>query len=147
MEGMSPVSRVCRPENDKHTSQRSAKPAPPRFSVCGHPSNSDQSCFPDFPFARICYFFACPSARFGLEAIEMPWRAAGVDGLLPVGFQPMKFFQAHQDGVERTGSQTGLLAQSVAVMPMGWAEKQRLEEGKSLWRDTNAAAHSITLHR
>jgi hypothetical protein len=48
--------------------------------------------------------------------------------LLPTGFEPAEFFEAHEDGVEGAGGEAGLLAEGVAVMPGCGLSEERFEE-------------------
>ena len=67
--------------------------------------------------------------------------ACGGAGLLPAGFQPAEFFEAHEDGVKGAGGEVGLLAEGVAVMPGGGFVEEGFEEEEGLWGDADAAAH------
>jgi hypothetical protein len=76
-------------------------------------------------------FFAGPGASFSGQTVEVARGAAcgGADaGLLPTGFEPAEFFEAHEDGVERAGGEAGLLAEGVAVMPGCGFVQERFEE-------------------
>jgi hypothetical protein len=102
---------------------------------------------PDFAFAGVLKFFAGPGAAVRGEAIEMARRAAGIVRLFPFGFEPMKFFEAHENGVEGAGGERGLLGEGVAVMPLGGADEESFDEKKSLWRDAESEAHELSLHK
>lgn len=77
----------------------------------------------------------------------MPRRAPCNAGFFPARLQPFPFFEAHENGVERAGSEPGLLAESVAVVPPGWMDEQRFEQGKRLGRHAQSEAHAPSLHR
>ena len=62
----------------------------------------------------------------------MAWRAPRDAGFFPSRLQPFPLFEAHQNGIERAGSETGLLAERVAVVPAGWLDEQRFEQKKRL---------------
>ena len=92
-------------------------------------------------------FFKGPGAAVGSKAIEMAGRAASIGGRFPFSFEPMEFFEAHKDGVESAGGERGLLAEGVAVVPLGRAEEESFEEEESLRGDAEAKAHMLSLHR
>jgi hypothetical protein len=102
---------------------------------------------PDFAFAGVLDFFTRPGAAVGSEAIEMAGRAAGIGRFFPFGFEPMEFFEAHENGVESSGSEGGLLGEGVAVMPLSGAEEQSFDEKKGLRGDAESEAHDLSLHR
>ena len=114
---------------------------------CGATSNSSVSGLPDSARTRVFHFFTRPYSSIGRQPIEMPRRAPRDAGFFPARLQPFPFFEAHENGVECAGSEPGLLAESVAVVPAGWMGKQRFEHGKRLWRDAQSEAHLLSLHK
>ena len=96
---------------------------------------------PEFAFTRIIEFFAGPRPGVGRQAIEVTRRAADGTWVLPLGFQPVESCKAHEDGIERAGSEFGLLAEGIAVMPMSGLCKQGFQKQERLRGDTNAASH------
>src|ERR1700722_13494634 len=101
-----------------------------------------QGWLPEFSFLGVGEFFSRPGTGFGREAVKVARGApCGGAGLLPAGFQPAEFFEAHEDGVEGAGCEVGLLAEGVAVVPGGGFVEESFEEGEGLWGDADAAAH------
>ena len=101
----------------------------------------------EFALLRGAKFFAGPFAGVAAQAIEMARRASRCGSrFFPARFEPAGFFQAHENGIESTGSETGLLAQSVAVAPTRGMHEKRFEERQGLVRDAKAKPHTISLH-
>lgn len=104
--------------------------------------------FPESELLRGAKFFAGPFAGVTAQAIEMARRASRCGSrFFPARFEPAGFFQAYENGIESTRSETGLLAERVTVAPMRGMDEKRFEERKGLARDAKAKAHTISLHR
>ena len=73
-------------------------------------------------------------------------RRAATSGSLPSGFEPVEFFKAHENGVKGTGRDSRGLRESVAVVPVGGAVEERVEEREGLWGDAEAEAHELSLY-
>ena len=73
-------------------------------------------------------------------------RRAAAFRFFPFRFEPAKFFEAHEDGVESAGGDSGGLGQGVAVAPFGGPLKQLVKEVERLRGDADAKAHALSLH-
>lgn len=77
----------------------------------------------------------------------MPRRPTWSFGLFPTRLEPVKFFEAHQDWVERAGRNARALAKRIAVMPLAGMDEEGVQDGQRLTRETDAEAHALTLPR
>ena len=73
----------------------------------------------------------------------MPWRTSSRNSVLPAGFEPSEFIEAHQDRVKRSRGNAGLARDGIAVMPLAGTREEGLEDGEGLTRETEANAKSF----
>lgn len=65
------------------------------------------------------------------------------NSVLPAGFEPSEFIEAHQDRVKRSRGNAGLARDGIAVVPVPCTGEERLEDGESLTRGAEANAHAV----
>lgn len=72
----------------------------------------------------------------------MARRPSCVARFLPICFEPVQLFERHQDGIERAGSETRLLAKGITMMPIRGMLKERFQEREGLRGDADSTSHA-----
>lgn len=83
---------------------------------------------------------------FSIEPIQLPGRAAGMLGWLPLRFNQAPVAQPHEDGIKRSRAEANLLGKLISVLPSDTLRQQSCEKPSGLGRWGSASCHALSLH-